>query len=109
MAADCGRIIKGELESVGDEVVFETIFMKCETSETEMVGESGNYMFGSEMVTHNFEEKYDIDQIKSENVIDVYHEPKSEKCIENISEGSQNEFLDIQDSRDVSGFTRPIV
>ncbi|XP_074033708.1 uncharacterized protein isoform X3 [Leptinotarsa decemlineata] len=93
---------KRELESVEDEVVFETIFIKCETSETEMVPESGKYdMFGIEMVTHNLEEKYDIDQIKSEGVSDVYHEPKLEKCIEETSEGPQNKFLEIQDSGNV--------
>ncbi|XP_074033748.1 uncharacterized protein [Leptinotarsa decemlineata] len=85
--------VKRELESVEDEVVFETD-MKCET---EMVSESGKYdIIGIEMVTHNLEEKYDIDQIKSEDVIDVYHEPKSEKCIEEISEVPQNKFLKIQ-------------
>ncbi|XP_074033845.1 uncharacterized protein isoform X3 [Leptinotarsa decemlineata] len=95
-ANDCGRIIKRELESLEDEVVFERNIMKCETSETEMVGESGKYdMFGSEMVTHYLEENCDIDQIKSENVIDVYHEPKSEKYGDEISEGPQNKFLDI--------------
>ncbi|XP_074033827.1 uncharacterized protein isoform X4 [Leptinotarsa decemlineata] len=95
MATDnCGMIIKKELESVGDEMVFETNIMKCETSETEMVPESGQYLFGIEMVTHNLEEKYEIDQIKTESVIDVYHEPKSE--IE-ISEGPHNKFLDEQD------------
>ncbi|XP_074033725.1 uncharacterized protein isoform X3 [Leptinotarsa decemlineata] len=84
--------VKRELESAEDEVVFETD-MKCET---EMVSESGKYnMIGIEIVTHNLEEKY-IDQIKSEGVIDVYHEPKSEKCIEEISEGPQNKFLEIQ-------------
>ncbi|XP_074033831.1 uncharacterized protein isoform X2 [Leptinotarsa decemlineata] len=89
---DCGGIIKRELESVGDEVIFETSIMKCETGETEMVGDSGKYdMFGIEMVTH-LDEKY-IDQIKCESVID---EPKSEKCIEEISEGPHNKFLDIQ-------------
>ncbi|XP_074033833.1 uncharacterized protein isoform X2 [Leptinotarsa decemlineata] len=92
---DSEKIIKRELES--DKVIFETNIMKCETSETEMVRECGKYdMFGSEMVTQNFQEKCDIDQIKGENVIGVYHEPKSEKCIEDISEGPQNEFLDIQ-------------
>nr|XP_023028593.1 zinc finger protein 69-like [Leptinotarsa decemlineata] len=96
-ADDCGRKIKKQLESVGDEVVFETNIMKCETGETEMVGESEEYdMFGIEMVTHNLEEKYDIYQIKKEGVIDVYHEPKSVKCIEEIGEGPQNKFLDIQ-------------
>ncbi|XP_074033860.1 uncharacterized protein isoform X3 [Leptinotarsa decemlineata] len=90
---DCGGIIKRELECVGDVVVIETNVMKCET---ELVSESGKYdMFGTEMVTHNFEEKYDIDQIKSESV-DVYHEPKSEKCIEEMNEGPQNKFLGIQ-------------
>ncbi|XP_074042027.1 uncharacterized protein isoform X2 [Leptinotarsa decemlineata] len=81
VADDCGRNIKRELESVGDEVIFETNIMKCEAGESEMVSGSG---------------KYDIDQIKSESVIDVYQEPKSEKCIEEISEGTQNKFLDIQ-------------
>ncbi|XP_074033730.1 uncharacterized protein isoform X5 [Leptinotarsa decemlineata] len=89
----CRRIIKRELEPDEDEVIFETNIMKCETNETEMVGESGQYMFGIEMVTHNLEEKYDIDQIKNESVID---EPKSEKCIEEISEGPHNKFFDIQ-------------
>nr|XP_023023170.1 uncharacterized protein LOC111511387 [Leptinotarsa decemlineata] len=93
-ADDCGRNIKRELESVGDEVIFETNIMKCETGETEMVGESGKYdMFGIEMVTNNLEEKYDIDQINCESVIE---ESKSEKCIEEISGGPLNEFLDIQ-------------
>ncbi|XP_074033745.1 uncharacterized protein [Leptinotarsa decemlineata] len=92
---DCGGIIKREFESVGNELFFETN-MKCETSETEMVLESGGYMFGIEMVTHNLEEKYDIDQIESEGVSDVYHEPKSEKCIEEMSEGPHNKLLDIQ-------------
>nr|XP_023013345.1 uncharacterized protein LOC111503305 [Leptinotarsa decemlineata] len=87
---DCGIFIKRELESVGDEEVFERNIMKFEISETEMVSESGKYMIGSEMVTHNFEEKVDVDQIKSENVIDVYHEPKSEKSIGEITEGPQN-------------------
>ncbi|XP_074033736.1 uncharacterized protein isoform X2 [Leptinotarsa decemlineata] len=96
-ADDCVRKIKKELESVGDEVVFETNIMKCETGETEIVGESEEYdMFGIEMVTHNLEEKYDIYHIKKEGVIDVYHKPKSEKCIEEIGEGPQNKFLDIQ-------------
>ncbi|XP_074033817.1 uncharacterized protein [Leptinotarsa decemlineata] len=82
-----------ELESLENDVVFGTNTMK---RETEMVGESGKYyMFGSEMVTHNLEEKYDIDQIKSENVIDVYYEPKSEKYGDEISESPQNKFLDI--------------
>ncbi|XP_074033715.1 uncharacterized protein isoform X4 [Leptinotarsa decemlineata] len=71
---DCERIIKRELEYVGDEVVFETNIMKCET---EIVGESGQNMFG-------------------ESVIGIYLELKSEKCIEEISEDPQNEFLDIQ-------------
>ncbi|XP_074042028.1 uncharacterized protein isoform X2 [Leptinotarsa decemlineata] len=91
---DYGRIIKRELESVGNEMVLETNIMKCETSETEMVPES---MFGIEMGTHNLEEKYDIDQIKNESVMDVYHEPKSEKCVEEIGEGPQNKFLYVQD------------
>ncbi|XP_074033732.1 uncharacterized protein isoform X3 [Leptinotarsa decemlineata] len=96
-ADDCGGIIiKRELESVGDEVIFETNIMKCETGENEMVGETGKYdMFGREIVTHNLEEKH-IDQIKFESVIDVDYEPKSEKCIEEISEGHHNKFLDIQ-------------
>ncbi|XP_074042023.1 uncharacterized protein isoform X2 [Leptinotarsa decemlineata] len=87
---DCGIFIKRELESVGDEEVFERNIMKFEISETEMVSESGKYMIGSEMVTHNFEEKVDMDQIKSEHVIDVYHEPKSEKSIGEITEGPQS-------------------
>ncbi|XP_074033710.1 uncharacterized protein isoform X5 [Leptinotarsa decemlineata] len=74
---DSERIIKRELEYDGDEMVFETNIMKCETSETEIVGESGQNMFGG-------------------SVTDIYLEPKSEKCIEEISEDPQNEFLDIQ-------------
>ncbi|XP_074033803.1 uncharacterized protein [Leptinotarsa decemlineata] len=101
---DCERIIERKLEFVGDEVVFETN-IKCET---EMVGESAKYeMSDSEIVTHNLEEKYDIDQIKSEHVIDVYHEPKSEKCIEEISEGPQNKFLEIQEQLQ-SSMSKPI-
>ncbi|XP_023024600.1 uncharacterized protein isoform X2 [Leptinotarsa decemlineata] len=98
--------VKKELESVEDEVVFETD-IKCET---EMVSESGKYdMFGIEMVTHNLKEKYDIDQIKSEGVIDVYNEPISENCIGKISEGSQNKFLEIQVKRELESVKDEVV
>ncbi|XP_074033798.1 uncharacterized protein isoform X2 [Leptinotarsa decemlineata] len=99
---DCGIFIKRELESVGDEEVFEKN-IKCEISETEMVSESGK----CEMITHNFAEKDDMDQIKSEPVIDVYHEPKSEKCLEEISEGPQSKFRDIQ-VEDMTQNSKPI-
>ncbi|XP_074033707.1 uncharacterized protein isoform X2 [Leptinotarsa decemlineata] len=107
---DCGIFIKKELESVGDEEVFETNIMKCETGETETVSESGKYdMFGIGMVTHNFDEKDDMVKIKSERVIDIYHEPISEKCIEKISEGPQNKFLEIQAKRELESVEDEVV
>nr|XP_023028546.1 uncharacterized protein LOC111516623 isoform X2 [Leptinotarsa decemlineata] len=99
---ECGRQIKGEIQSVGDEVPFQKLDVKSEPSDAEMFSKCGRNGDASDtnMPTNDLDEndefkmnmpmdKFDPEEVKIEETFLIpYLDLKSENCENAIMEGS---------------------